>query len=129
MALPHPRPERTGVTAMLQDLVLIALFAAASAGLLYMALGAALAPPAPHRRRPTGRTQPAVTILKPLHGDEAGLLENLASFCEQSYSGPVQIVFGVARDDDPAIAVVEQLRATYPHQTMELVVDGTVHGT
>ena len=36
-----------------------------------------------------------MTILKPLHGDEAGLYENLASFCEQDYRGPVQIVFGV----------------------------------
>ena len=41
-------------------------------------------------------------MLKPLHGDETGLYENLVSFCDQAYSGPVQIVFGVARPDDPA---------------------------
>jgi ceramide glucosyltransferase len=114
---------------MLQDLVLIALFAAASAGLLYMAIGAALAPPAAHPVRPTGRAEPAVTILKPLHGDEPGLLENLVSFCDQAYSGEVQIVFGASRADDPAVAVVEQLRALYPHRTLELVVDAAVHGT
>jgi ceramide glucosyltransferase len=114
---------------MLQDLVLIALFAAASAGLLYMALGSALAPPGPRSTRSTGRVEPAVTILKPLHGDEPGLLENLTSFCDQVYSGPVQIVFGVARPDDPALAAVEQLRAMYPHKVLEVVVDGTINGT
>lgn len=114
---------------MLQDLVLIALFAAASSGLLYMAIGAALAPPAALPVRPSGRAEPAVTILKPLHGDEPGLLENLMSFCDQAYSGDVQIVFGVSRADDPAVAVVEQLYALYPHRTLELVVDATVHGT
>lgn len=114
---------------MFQDLVLIALFAAASSGLLYMAIGAALAPPAALPVRPTGRAEPAVTILKPLHGDEHGLLQNLVSFCDQAYSGDVQIVFGVARADDPAVAVVDQLRALYPHRTLELVVDATVHGT
>jgi ceramide glucosyltransferase len=41
----------------------------------------------------------------------------------------VQIVFGVSRPDDPAIALVEKLRAMFPHETMELVVDGSVHGT
>lgn len=114
---------------MFHDLVLIALFAAASAGLLYMALGAALAPPGAHPERLTGRAEPAVTILKPLHGDEPGLLLNLMSFCDQIYSGPVQIVFGVSHADDPAIAVVEELRAMYPHKAIELVVDGTVRGT
>ncbi len=114
---------------MLQDLALIALFAAASAGLLYMALGAALAPPGARSGRSSGRAEPAVTILKPLHGMEPGLLENLVSFCDQVYSGPVQIVFGVARPDDAALAVVEQLRAMYPHQALEVVIDDRVHGT
>jgi ceramide glucosyltransferase len=114
---------------MLQDLVLIALFAGASAGCLYMVLAAALAPPSAHPVRQTGRAEPAVTILKPLHGDEPGLLDNLVSFCDQNYSGSVQIVFGVSRTDDPAIAVVEELRTMFPHKQLELVVDGTAHGT
>src|SRR5438309_10739810 len=109
---------------MFHDVLLIALFAAASAGCLYMALAAALAPPAAHPERQTGRAESAVTILKPLHGDEPGLLENLASFCDQAYSGPVQIVFGVSQPDDPAIAIVDKLRTMFPHKAMELVVDG-----
>jgi ceramide glucosyltransferase len=94
-----------------------------------MALAAALAPPVAAAVRSTGRAEPPVTILKPLHGDETGLFENLSSFCEQAYSGPVQMVFGVARPDDSAIATVERLRAAFPHKTLELVVDETVTGS
>jgi ceramide glucosyltransferase len=32
---------------------------------------------------------PAVTILKPLHGDEPGLFDNLRSFCTQDYRGDI----------------------------------------
>ena len=70
-----------------------------------------------------------MTILKPLHGDEAGLFENLASFCEQDYSGAVQIVFGVENPNDPAIAVVERLRAAYPGKAIELVVEPRAMGS
>jgi ceramide glucosyltransferase len=72
--------------------------------------------------------RPGVTILKPLHGAEPGLLENLASFCTQGYPGPVQIVFGVQDPRDDAIAVVERLRAQYGADHIDLVVDATMHG-
>jgi ceramide glucosyltransferase len=114
---------------MFYDVLLIVLFAAAAAGCLFMVVAAALAPPAALPVRSTGRTEPAVTMLKPLHGAETGLYENLVSFCDQSYSGPTQIVFGVARQDDPAVAIVERLRQAFPHQTIELVIDATVTGT
>jgi ceramide glucosyltransferase len=55
-------------------------------------------------------TAPDVTVLKPLHGDEPGLFENLASFCSQDYAGRIQIIFGVQNPHDDAIAVVERLR-------------------
>ena len=98
-------------------------------GLAYLALAAAsvlrLA------RRPLPRTEwlPSVTILKPLHGDEPGLADALASFCEQDYDGPVEIVFGVQSPADPAIAVVDRLRATMPGREFALVVDGHQHGS
>lgn len=114
---------------MLHEVLLILLFAAAAAGCLFMVLAASLAPPSGKPVRSTGRAEPAVTLLKPLHGDETGLYENLASFCDQAYSGPVQMVFGVARADDPAIAVVERLRREFPGKTIELVIDATVFGT
>jgi ceramide glucosyltransferase len=71
---------------------------------------------------------PAVTILKPLHGEEPGLFENLASFRAQDYPAPVQIVFGVEGPDDGAVAVVERLRQVEASADLDLVVDARVHG-
>jgi ceramide glucosyltransferase len=71
---------------------------------------------------------PGVTILKPLHGAEPGLFENLASFCTQNYPGAVQIILGVQDPRDDAIAVVEQLRAKHKDCHLDLVVDATMHG-
>jgi len=71
---------------------------------------------------------PSVTILKPLHGDEPGLFDNLATFCAQDYPGPVQIVFGVQDPADPAAAVVRRLMAAYPDRALDLVIDPRVHG-
>jgi len=74
---------------------------------------------------PTPATIPKVTILKPLHGDDAGLTDNLMSFAEQRYAGAVQIVCGVADAHDPAVAVVERLRVS---RGLELIIDTTLHG-
>ncbi|MDR6183685.1 bacteriohopanetetrol glucosamine biosynthesis glycosyltransferase HpnI [Asaia bogorensis] len=68
-----------------------------------------------------------VTVLKPLHGDEPLLEEALRSFCEQDYA-QYQIVFGVQRGDDPAIAIVRRLQRDYPELDLDLVIDGTTHG-
>jgi len=77
---------------------------------------------------PTSAATQAVTILKPLHGDEPGLLDNLISFAQQRYAGAVQIVCGVTDTQDPAATVVERLRNASTASTVELVVDPTIHG-
>ena len=66
-----------------------------------------------------------VTIVKPLHGAEPGLDDNLMSFAVQSYTGPAQILFGVAEAGDDAVAAVRLLQAALPHRDIELVVTGT----
>jgi ceramide glucosyltransferase len=71
---------------------------------------------------------PAVTILKPLHGNEPGLLENLGSFCAQDYPGDIQIVCGVQHTGDGAVAVVGRLRELNPDRHLDLVVDAKVRG-
>jgi len=71
---------------------------------------------------------PPVTILKPLHGAEPDLYANLASFCRQDYSAPVQIVFGLADPADPAGAVVRSLIADFPDRDLELVINAHRHG-
>jgi ceramide glucosyltransferase len=76
----------------------------------------------------TGRRHDAVTILKPLHGAEPRLIDNLATFLAQDHDGPIQLLCGVQRADDPAIAAVETLRARFPQARIDLIVDPTAHG-
>ena len=80
------------------------------------------------RPLPPASRFPSVTLLKPLHGDERGLLENLEAFCAQDYPGPVQVIFGVHGASDPAIAVVETLKRRHPALDIDLVVDTRLHG-
>ena len=74
-----------------------------------------------------GSPPAAVSVLKPLHGDEPMLEEALASFCGQRHA-PMQIVFGVHSADDAAVAVFERLRARFPAVDMTLVIDPACHG-
>ena len=83
---------------------------------------------APHRTATAPAVASAVTILKPLHGDEPGLFDNLRSFCIQDYGGDIQIVFGVQDPGDGAIAIVEQLRKLKLDCDLDLVVDPQAHG-
>jgi ceramide glucosyltransferase len=57
---------------------------------------------------------PAVSVLKPLHGVEPHLWDNLLTFVNQDYPGPVEWVFGVATPADPAVAVVRALQRQFP---------------
>jgi len=107
-----------------------ALFSAgvACAGVAQALLGAVavrrFAEVAPLR---SGQALPAVTVLKPLHGTDAGLEQALESFFALDYPA-LQLVFGVQRHDDPAIAVVEALCERYKHVDAALVCDPTPHG-
>jgi len=70
---------------------------------------------------------PPMSILKPLHGDEALLEQALATFCRQDY--PVfQVVFGVQDPADTALPVVRRLQAAFPVCDVALVADPTPHG-
>ena len=71
---------------------------------------------------------PAVSVLKPICGAEPELYRCLRSFCEQDYP-ELQLVFGVAAADDPAIAVVERLIEEFPGRDIALVVDPRAHGS
>jgi len=70
---------------------------------------------------------PAITVLKPLHGNEPLLEEALASVCAQDYPH-VQIVCGVQDPQDPARDVVTRLRVRFPGVDIALVVDPASHG-
>lgn len=64
------------------------------------------------RRAPRAGAHEPVTLLKPLHGAEPRLAENLASFLDQDWAAPVQMVAGVADPRDPAAAIAATLGAT-----------------
>jgi ceramide glucosyltransferase len=72
--------------------------------------------------------RPAVTLLKPLCGEEPQLYENLRSFCTLDYAA-LQIVFGVRESDDPAIGTVRRLKSEFPGVDIALVVDPRIYGT
>lgn len=98
-------------------------------GCLYALTAAGLAGRFARKRAPALDATPSVTILKPLCGMEPNLYENLETFCQQAYAGPVQIVFGVQNAADPAIAVVRRLQAAYPRTRLDLVIDARQHGS
>ena len=81
------------------------LFAAiAVAGTGYVALASALVGRFMQTPQKAAGHSSDVTILKPLYLGEPGLQENLESFFAQDFAAPVQIVFGVHDEADPAIA-------------------------
>jgi ceramide glucosyltransferase len=64
---------------------------------------------------------PPVTILKPLKGTDPEMYECFRSHCLQSYAGGYEIIFGVSDPDDPAIELVERLRAEFERAEIRLV--------
>ena len=106
-----------------------AFAALALAGAAYMCLAAALVGRYRARPVPVLARAPGVTLLKPLHGDEPRLGENLAAAFAQDYPGPVQIVFGVSSAADPALAAVSRLRRAHPAADIAVVVDPARHGS
>jgi len=78
-------------------------------------------------RAPPPDALPAVSILKPLHGDEPMLEEALATVCRQNY--PVfQVVCGVNVAGDSALPVIQRLQARFPRCDIAVVADPTLHG-
>jgi ceramide glucosyltransferase len=51
---------------------------------------------------------PAISILKPLKGCDSETEGCLRSWLEQDYPGPVQMLFGVAAEDDSAVELARQ---------------------
>ena len=66
---------------------------------------------------------PAVSILKPVHGLEARLKENLESFFRQDYPS-YEILFAADEEDDAALAVVREVSARYPQVPCRILVNG-----
>jgi ceramide glucosyltransferase len=75
-----------------------------------------------HRRVTDVSFAPAVTLLKPLRGCDATTAESLQSWCDQNYTGPMQILFGLANAHDPAGPMVRNLIEKNPGRDAQLVI-------
>jgi ceramide glucosyltransferase len=82
-------------------------------------------------RRPAtpAASRPSISVLKPLRGDEPDLYENLASFCAQTYPGPLQLILGAQDRADPALAIAARLQREHPDRDIVVLSDPTLHGT
>jgi len=72
-------------------------------------------------------SRPGITVLRPMCGIEPKLEEALVSCFTMDYPD-YQIVFGLQDPKDPALAVLERVRARFPEIDVTLVVDSTPHG-
>ena len=66
---------------------------------------------------------PPVTVLKPVHGLEPRLAENLASFFEQDYPD-FEVVVGARDESNAALKVAREVCAKYPHVRSRIVLSG-----
>jgi ceramide glucosyltransferase len=67
---------------------------------------------------------PPVSVLKPVHGLEAQLKENIESFFRQDYPD-YEILFAADEENDAALEVVREVCARYPHIRSRVLVTGT----
>jgi len=116
------------MTGHLLDLVAAAFAVLAGVGSLYTLVAVFLLRRFAGRPKPRATAFPGVSILKPLHGAEEGLDDNLKSFCRQDYPGPVQVIFGLREPADPAAVVVRRLQAELPGADLALVIDAKTTG-
>jgi ceramide glucosyltransferase len=81
-----------------------------------------------HRRVAGVSFAPPITLLKPLKGCDTATEACLRSWFAQDYRGAVQILFGVASDDDPVGGIVRRWMAEFPGRDAQLLVCGPLSG-
>jgi ceramide glucosyltransferase len=92
-------------------------------------IGAALAVRRFSRRPlPAAQDCRGISVLKPLHGAEPGLYENLRSFAEQDYPA-VQLVLGASDAGDGALPAARSLMGDLPDRDIAIVVDARARGS
>jgi ceramide glucosyltransferase len=72
-------------------------------------------------RRPLPGFFPPVSILKPVKGVDAGMVEAFRSHCVQDYPSDYEILFGVRSLNDPAVAAIEALQREFPDRAIRIV--------
>jgi ceramide glucosyltransferase len=67
---------------------------------------------------------PAVSMLKPLHGTEAGMERNIASFFEQEYPGEFELLFCARLESDEGLKLARAVGEKYPQVAARYVTCG-----
>lgn len=124
MSIVHSIPDMTSFVVSLCDICLAAAFV----GCILMLFEAAFVLSFREEKPVHGAMQPAITILKPLHGAEPDLAARLAAFCRQDYEGTVQVLCGAQDSAAPSVAAVRAARREHPDASIELHVDPRQHG-
>jgi len=102
------------------------LIIATAGGLVYYLLAIVAARKLSRSRAadlPLATSLPAISLLKPLRGADPDLELHLESFFLQDYPS-FELLFAVRLESDPAVAVVRQLAARYPHVKTQLILTG-----
>src|SRR6476660_1383838 len=73
--------------------------------------------------QPAAAGMPSVSVLKPVHGAEAQLKENLESFFRQDYPS-YEILIAADQADDAALDVVREVSGRYPNVPCRILVTG-----
>ena len=79
-----------------------------------------------YRRQPVPALQadpPPLSVLKPLHGLDEGLEENLRSFFEQEYPD-FELLFAARSESDPGLNLARRLAVEYPRRPCRFFVTG-----
>lgn len=67
---------------------------------------------------------PPVSVLKPVHGMESRLAEDLESFFQQDYPGEWELLFCARHEGDAALQLVRKISARYPKVSVRILTSG-----
>lgn len=93
----------------------------AAVGVIYQLIGLFAVRRFFARPAPSAAATEPVTLLKPLHGAEPLLADNLSTFLQQDWPESVQMVCGARDSEDPSLTAVEQLRRAHPDADIAIV--------
>lgn len=71
--------------------------------------------------------RPKVTLIKPVCGLEKNIELNLSSACKQDYPG-YDVIYALQNPEDPALPVLEKIRADNPQCQVRILIDPTAAG-
>ena len=104
----------------MEELLVLAMVAFATAALATTLFLSAVTHKVLSRRGGDGGAFPPITIMKPLKGVDDELYENLTSLARQDYPA-FEIILGCADANDPALAVARRVRDEHPAVCIKVV--------